>query len=70
MKARVHARSGIAIYWLLNLVERKLEVFRSPDASAEAPSYRAHAEYRVGQTVPVILDGVPAGEIAVVDLLP
>lgn len=70
VKARVYARSGIAVYWLLNLVERKLEVFQAPDASAEPPRYGEHAEYRAGQTVPVVLDGVVAGVVAVADLLP
>jgi hypothetical protein len=51
-------------------VERKLEVFRAPNPSAEPPSYGEHAEYWADQSVPVALDGVVVGEVVVADLLP
>jgi len=69
-KARVYARAGIAVYWLVNLVERKLEVFRSPALGAEPPSYGECTEYGIDESVPFLLDGVVVGTIAVVDLLP
>ena len=59
-----------AIYWLVNLVERKLEVFRSPHPDAEPPNYGDRTEYGIDESVPLLLDGVVAGTIAVVDLLP
>lgn len=69
-KLRVYARSGISVYWLLNLVERKLEVFRAPNSGTEPPSYDEHSEYFAGQSAPVVLDGAVVGEVAVADLLP
>ena len=36
-KARLYARAGIADYWILNLVERVLEVHREPTAGLTAP---------------------------------
>jgi len=70
VKARVYARSGIAVYWLVNLVERKLEVFQAPDANIEPARYAAHSEYGSRESVPLVLDGVVVGEVAVADLLP
>ena len=36
-KASLYARAGIADYWILNLVERVLEVHREPTAASTAP---------------------------------
>lgn len=36
-KASLYARAGIADYWILNLVERVLEVHREPTAGLTAP---------------------------------
>ena len=36
-KASLYARAGIADYWILNLVERVLEVHREPTIGSTAP---------------------------------
>jgi Uma2 family endonuclease len=36
-KASLYARAGIADYWILNLVERVLEVHREPDRGIDGP---------------------------------
>jgi hypothetical protein len=36
-KGSLYARSGIADYWILNLVDRQLEVYRDPVADASRP---------------------------------
>jgi Uma2 family endonuclease len=64
--ARVYASGGIAPYWIINLVDRQVEVYTDPDSSG----YRSRTDYRPGQLVPVSIGGVVVGQIPVDDLLP
>ena len=64
-----HARSGIPVYWIVNLVDRQVEVYSDPTAAG----YRTRAVYAqaFGTAVaPVVIDGIEVGQIAVVDILP
>ena len=62
----VYGRSGIPICWILNLVDRQVEVYSCP----QTDGYATRTDYPSGQHVPVVLDGTPIGQIAVDDLLP
>jgi Uma2 family endonuclease len=62
----VYGRAGIPVYWIINLVDRQVEVYSGP----QSDGYAAKNVYLPGQRVPVFLDGKPVGEIAVDDLLP
>lgn len=70
-KASVYARAGLADYWVLNLVNRILEVYREPVADAEAPYGWRYARREVfaapGRVVPL---AAPTASIGVADLLP
>ncbi|MEJ5385627.1 MAG: Uma2 family endonuclease [Fimbriimonadales bacterium] len=70
-KASLYAWAGIPEYWIVNLVEGALEVFREPAPMRGQPygyGYRQQAVYRAGETIcPVAKPEVP---IAVTDLLP
>jgi Uma2 family endonuclease len=70
LKLRGYARAGIAVYWIVNLVGRQVEVYAEPAASAEPPAYARSAVYAAGDAVPVVLDGREVGRVAVNDLLP
>ena len=65
-----YAAQNIPIYWIVNIPERRVEVYREPTGPAPSPSYRACRQYRHGERVPVVLDGREVGEIAVDDFLP
>ena len=67
---RMYARAGIPVYWIVNLIDRQVEVYADPDPAADPPAYRTRTDYRAGQDVPVVLDGQPAGTIPVAELLP
>lgn len=69
-KARIYARAGIPIYWVVNLVDRKMEVFSDPDPSANPPAYRTRQVYGPGDPVPLVLDGAAVGSVPAADLLP
>ena len=66
--ARVYATSGIAYYWIVNLVDLQVEVYSDPDPAQGR--YGNRADFRPGQDLPVIIDGRQVGTIAVADLLP
>jgi Uma2 family endonuclease len=68
-KARVYARAGIADYWIVNLVDRVLAVYREPVAEG-----RRGARYRdvrlAGPGERVAPLAAPNAASAVADLLP
>lgn len=69
-KGRMYARAGIAVYWVVNVIDRQVEVYTDPDTTAEVPAYRTRTDYRPGQDVPVVLDSVAAATIPVSELVP
>lgn len=70
VKQRVYARAGIPVYWIVNVVDTRLEVYTDPDATASPPVYRTRTDYAPGQDVPLVLDGQTVASIPVADLLP
>lgn len=70
VKGPLYARAGIPIYWIINLVDRILEVYTDPTGPDPSPAYRQRQDYQVGDLVPLVLDGTEIDRIAVADLLP
>ena len=66
LKKRTYANAGIPVYWIINLAERKVEVYSEPAAS----DYQQRQDYDADAEVPVVLDGQEVGRLAVRDLLP
>jgi Uma2 family endonuclease len=64
--ASVYGNASIPVYWIVNLVDRQVEVFWNPRKNG----YADHKVYLPGDTVPVVIDGQVVGQIAVDDLLP
>ena len=60
------ASGGIPVYWLVNLVDEQVEVYSDPSPIG----YQSRRDYKRGQDLPVWLDGVERGRIAVTDILP
>lgn len=69
-KGRIYARAGIPCYWIVNLVDRQVEAFTSPSGPTAAPAFAQRTCYRVGDSVPLQLDGSAIGTVAVQDMLP
>lgn len=46
-KGSLYAREGIADYWIVNLIDRRLEVYRRPQADASQPYGFGYAEVKV-----------------------
>ena len=70
IKMRIYARAAIPTYWIINLVDRQVEVYSDPTGPEGSPAYRSRRDYRPGDVVPLRLDDRDAGQIAVDDLLP
>jgi Uma2 family endonuclease len=69
-KTRIYARAGIPVYWIINLVDRRIEVYSQPSGPAAVPTYGAFQTYQPGDSVPLVLDGATTASVPVADLLP
>src|SRR5262245_23056160 len=67
---RIYAKAAFPTYLIVNIPDNRLEVYTDPTGPADAPDYRDHRDYRPGESVPLVLDGVEVARIAVRDLLP
>ena len=70
VKKRLYARGGIAVYWIINLRKRMIEVYSEPSGLADEPDYRQHQDYGLEDSVPVVVEGREVGRVAVRELLP
>ena len=65
-KADVYARAGIAVYWIINLVDRQIEAF----SNAVGGAYPHPMIFRGLDSIPHLIAGQTIGQIAVADLIP
>jgi Uma2 family endonuclease len=70
MKQRVYARASVPAYWIVNLIDGRIEVYTDPTGPEEKPSYRQRNDYSPADEVPFLIEGREIGRIAVRDLLP
>ncbi|MCI0703466.1 MAG: Uma2 family endonuclease [Planctomycetia bacterium] len=68
-KARIYARASIPVYWVVNVIDKQIEVFTQPSGPCDAPAYAHQEVFRVAMSVPVVLDGNTVGTIAVSDVM-
>jgi Uma2 family endonuclease len=69
-KFRAYAADRVPIYWIVNLVNRRIEVYGNPSGPADKLSYQEHREYGPDDEVPVVLDGREVGRNAAREILP
>ena len=69
VKKRIYARAGISIYWIVNLVEEQLEVYYQPLVEVEQPDYSQRLDFGRSAVIPIIIEGIEIGAIAVDALL-
>jgi Uma2 family endonuclease len=70
VKKQMYAQAGIPVYWIVNLVEQQIEVYSEPTNSDTTPDYRHRRDYGPEETVPMVIEGVDVGQLAVRELLP
>lgn len=65
-KMRAYAAGGIPIYWIVNLVDDRLEVYSQP----ESGTYQNIRSLDPTEAATVVVDGRELGVVTVADLLP
>jgi Uma2 family endonuclease len=69
LKLRAYARSSIREYWIVNLIDRQIEVYTSPQPLANPPGYAPPVIYRQADHVPVCIQGSEVARLPVIDVL-
>jgi Uma2 family endonuclease len=70
VKKTIYARAGIPTYWIVNLVDRSLEVYADPTGPAKKLDYRQEQIYGPKDSAVLVLDGEEIGRLKVKLLLP
>ncbi|MBY0232224.1 MAG: Uma2 family endonuclease [Gemmataceae bacterium] len=60
-KLRVYALDRIPVYWIVNIPDRRIEVYMNPSGD----TYATRQDQLPGQAVPLVLDGVHVGDVPV-----
>ena len=70
-KGSLYARAGLADYWIVNLIDRVLEVYREPTQDPVASfGWRYRSVAVLGRDASVSPLASPGAHIRVIDLLP
>jgi len=64
--ARIYGDGGIPVYWIINLVDRQVELHAEPISGG----YGSRAVFGADAEIPVVVDSREVGRIAVAELLP
>ncbi len=70
IKLRSYARADIAVFWIVDVGGRRVEVYSSPDARATTPGYRTVETYAESDSIDLVLNGTLVGTLRIADLLP
>lgn len=69
-KKSLYAAAGVPVYWLVNLVDRRLEVYSNCTRSASEADYARCDFFAIEDKVPLVVDGRTIAEIPVRAILP
>ena len=69
-KRRLYARAGVPCYWIVNLIDKRLEVYSEPTGPCQSPAFRQETILDTTQVVTLAIETHPVGQISVKDLLP
>lgn len=70
-KGPLYAGAGIAVYWIINLIDRQVEVYTKPSGPGpSAAGYGPPQTFRPGASVPLLLGGQHVADIPAGELLP
>lgn len=69
-KLRIYAQAGIPRYWVVNLLDRRIELYSQPDPAATPPTYNLRQPFGPDTSVPLSLPDITPASIPVADLLP
>lgn len=69
-KKQIYAEAGIPVYWIVNLLDRQIEVYSHPTGSSFTPNYRQLRTYTEDEIVPVAIDDQEIGALPVQAVMP
>lgn len=69
-KKRLYAQAGIPLYWIVDLLHRRIEVYSGPSGAVERPDYGQRCDFGPSDTVPVLVDARQVGAVEVAAVLP
>ena len=70
-KGSLYARAGIAEYWIVNVGDGVLEVYRNPAEDRAAPYGHAYGDTQILRTGDIVVPlAAPGAEISIAELLP
>ena len=69
-KKIIYAKASIAVYWIVSLIDRRIEVYSEPFGNGDAANYHIHDDIAEPDQVPLVIDGLEVARIAARDLLP
>jgi Uma2 family endonuclease len=64
--ADIYGKGGVSVYWIVNLVDRQVEVHTDPGRGG----YGSRQILKPGQEIPVVVDEVERGRIVAADIMP
>jgi Uma2 family endonuclease len=65
-KQIAYAQASIPAYWIVNLIDRQVELYTVPSEKG----FRIRQVFQAGSHVPVTINGAEIGRISVADILP
>jgi hypothetical protein len=69
-KKRLYADNRITIYWIVNLIDRQIEIFTGPAKASGEPDYSHREVFSVTESVPLVIDGRTIALIPVREIIP
>jgi Uma2 family endonuclease len=68
--ASTYARDGIPLYWIVNLIDRRLEVYTDPTGPDHFSTYRQRKDIPINGTITLALPGLKKFTIKVQEFFP
>jgi Uma2 family endonuclease len=65
-QAAIYAGGGNPVYWIMNLVDRQVEVYTNPGPTG----YQSRRDYLAGESIPFSIGDIQLPSIAVNEILP
>ena len=69
IKWRGYAAAGVGTYWIVNLPQKRIEVYSQPSGQGKTAGFQDARFHGTDDEVPLILDGQERGRIAVKDVV-
>jgi Uma2 family endonuclease len=69
-KKGIYAENHIAVYWIVNLIDRQIEVYSEPTDTPDGANYARREVFKLADNVPLVIDGRLVAELEVRSIIP